>query len=240
MGKGLTDYRAYLNTPWGKLFYRIALAQLGELRGKRILDFGSGFGITSDALAASNDVTAIEPNGEMADGASRVNMYRQIVGGAEKLASEKDGSYDVILCHNVLEYVEDRAAVMREFSRLISPDGSVSVIKHNHAGKVMQTAILANDLAGARALLDGADAESNCFGRIGVYGDGEVEAWSDGALRIADRMGIRIFFGLQPNEVKTGQDWSDEAFALEMSACRMSPYYDVAFYHHIIMRKDCP
>ena len=238
MERALSDYRNYTNSPWGRLYYRIVLAQLGTVCEKRILDFGSGFGITADALAASCDVTAVEPNEAMTGIASRHNRYRVITGGADVLSSLPDGAFDVILCHNVLEYIPDRAPVLREFGRLLSPGGFVSVIKHNHAGKVMQTAVFGNDAAAAAALLDGDRAESNCFGTIGVYDDGDLEKWANGTFRIADRMGIRIFFGLQPNEVKTSPGWADGAFALEMKACRLSPYYDAAYYHHLILKKD--
>ena len=52
-----------LNTlpPWEQLFKRVLWAQLGELRGKRILDFGSGIGVTASRYAAGNEVVAVEP-----------------------------------------------------------------------------------------------------------------------------------------------------------------------------------
>ena len=36
--------------------------------------------------------------------------YQQFVGSLDQLASLEDASFEVILCHNVLEYVEDRNA----------------------------------------------------------------------------------------------------------------------------------
>lgn len=36
--------------PWEQLFKRVLWAQLGDLRGKRILDFGSGVGVTACLL----------------------------------------------------------------------------------------------------------------------------------------------------------------------------------------------
>lgn len=37
--------------PWEALMKKIVWLQLGEICGKRILDFGSGLGITADYLA---------------------------------------------------------------------------------------------------------------------------------------------------------------------------------------------
>lgn len=64
---GNINVQAYLdtvNTPWGKLFYQLVWHNL-DYKGKKILDFGSGFGIIADYLAKNNEVTAIEPNKEM-------------------------------------------------------------------------------------------------------------------------------------------------------------------------------
>lgn len=46
--------------PWECLMKRIVWKQLGEIRDKKILDFGSGIGVTANA--EHNDVTAIEPD----------------------------------------------------------------------------------------------------------------------------------------------------------------------------------
>ena len=61
------NIQGYLDTvdmPWGKLFYHMIWHNL-NCENKKILDFGSGFGITANYLAEKNEVTAIEPNEEM-------------------------------------------------------------------------------------------------------------------------------------------------------------------------------
>lgn len=50
---------------WEKLAKVIIWKQIGELKGKAILDFGSGTGITANHFAADNQVTAIEPSENM-------------------------------------------------------------------------------------------------------------------------------------------------------------------------------
>ena len=50
---------------WERLLKKIVWKQLGEIEGKRILDFGSGAGITANHFAKSNYVTAVEPSKEM-------------------------------------------------------------------------------------------------------------------------------------------------------------------------------
>jgi len=48
--------------PWECLMKRIVWKQLGDIRDKKILDFGSCIGVTANYLAEHNDVTAIEPD----------------------------------------------------------------------------------------------------------------------------------------------------------------------------------
>ena len=50
---------------WERLLKKIIWAQLGEIKGKEILDFGSGEGITANHFAKNNNVVAIEPWSEM-------------------------------------------------------------------------------------------------------------------------------------------------------------------------------
>lgn len=49
---------------WEKLQKEMTWHQIGELSGKRILDFGSGNGMTADHYAKNNEVIAIEPDEE--------------------------------------------------------------------------------------------------------------------------------------------------------------------------------
>lgn len=72
---------------WEKLAKVIIWQQIGELKGKKILDFGSGKGITADHFAADNQVTAIEPSEDMLANQVNTNGYRQIVGSTDELKS---------------------------------------------------------------------------------------------------------------------------------------------------------
>ena len=50
---------------WERIFKKIVWQQLGNIEGKKILDFGSGEGIIANYFAKNNDVIAIEPSEEM-------------------------------------------------------------------------------------------------------------------------------------------------------------------------------
>ena len=71
---------------WERLFKKIVWKQIGNLEGKKILDFGSGEGITANHFDKKNDVTAIEPSEEMLSDAWKDNEYNQIVGDVNALS----------------------------------------------------------------------------------------------------------------------------------------------------------
>ena len=85
----------------------IVWEQLGNIEGKKILDFGSGEGITANHFAEKNDVTTIEPSEEMLSNAWKDYEYTQIVGDINALDTFNDETFDIIICHNVLEYIDD-------------------------------------------------------------------------------------------------------------------------------------
>ena len=220
--------------PWEQLFKRVLWAQLGALRGKRILDFGSGMGVTACHYGAENEVVAVEPSQECVDKRWQEHPYRQIVGSTEVLRQMADGSFDVIFCHNVLEYVPDREEILRQFHRLLKPEGFVSLVKHNRPGRVMQMVVLLNDFEKAHALLDGADGLAADYGTIRYYEDEDVT----GNFRIKDTYGIRTFWDLQQKQdCHTDPAWQEKMIAAELRVAQLPPYRDIAFFHHLILEK---
>lgn len=49
----IQGYLDTVNAPWGKLFYKLVWHNI-DCNGKKILDFGSGFGLTADYFAKNN------------------------------------------------------------------------------------------------------------------------------------------------------------------------------------------
>ena len=88
--------------PWELLLKRILWSQLGDIRGKKILDFGSGTGVTDCHFAADKDETAVEPCRQSVDERWMENGYTQLLGSTEVLRGMEAARFDVIFCHNVL------------------------------------------------------------------------------------------------------------------------------------------
>ena len=230
MATNIQAYLENLQQPWGQIYYDILFEQLQDIKGKRVLDFGSGFGLVANHLAQDNEVLAVEPNEEMVALRGQDHPYQQFVGSLDQLASLEDASFDVILCHNVLEYVENRKAVLKEFTRLLKPGGMLSIVKHNEVGRVLQTVVFENDTRKALALLAGQDLETHSMGLAQAYN--LDAAFVDLGLEVQNYQGIRVFYGLQDNRFKGQEGWRESMLQMELAVCQEPPYRDMAFFQH--------
>ncbi|MBQ4057617.1 MAG: class I SAM-dependent methyltransferase [Lachnospiraceae bacterium] len=211
--------------------------QLGEIRDKKILDFGSGIGVTANYLAKHNDVIAIEPDEDSIKERWVDHPYTQIVGSTDELRQFDAETFDMIICHNVLEYAEDRADIVKEFARIVKADGKISIVKHNRAGRVMQMVVLLNDFDHAHSLLDGKDGMAAKYGAIRYYEDTDIEKWCP-ELVIKKTLGMRTFWDMQQNqEIHKDVAWQNKMIEIEMRVSDMDEYKEIAFFHHLMIEK---
>lgn len=228
----ITELRA-----WERLLKKMVWQQLGEPEGKKILDFGSGEGITADHFAAHNSVVAVEPSEEMLRNRWEDHIYEQIVGDVSKLSELENHSFDLVICHNVLEYIDDKKQIINELHRLLKTGGTLSIVKHNRPGRVMQMAVLLDDMEKANDLLDGKDSAASKFGTIRYYEDKQISEWNPG-LKLTDTFGIRTFWDLQQNQEKhESEEWQAQMMQLETRVSQIEEYRNIAFFHHMLFTK---
>lgn len=225
-------------TDWDRLLKRILWTQLGDIKGKKILDFGSGEGITANYYAKDNEVVAVEPWEEMLQNRWQDYDYVQLQGDISAVAEMQENSFDMVFCHNVLEYIDDKEQVVKKLCRVLKPGGVLSIVKHNRAGRVMQMAVLLDDFDKAHDLLDGKDSAASKFGAIRYYEDNDVERWAP-SLRLEKNFGIRTFWDLQQKQEKHGLDeWQEKMIELELRVSQMEEYRNIAFFHHLVFGKE--
>lgn len=224
-------------TPWELLQKKMTWEHLKYIHNKKILDFGSGNGMTADHFAIDNEVIAIEPDEKMLQDRFTKNNYMQVKGDMKELKSFQDESFDVILCHNVFEYVCEREEIIKEFSRILKKNGNLSILKHNKVGRVMQMVVLLNNFEHANELLAGENGNSLQFGSINYYEDKEILEWSD-KFELERILGIRTFWGLQQNqEVQKDKTWQEQMLKMELKVSELEEYKSIASFHHVILRK---
>src|SRR5438874_11538401 len=161
---GVAKYAAYLETPEGQLRLDLAFANLKDFlpqatRSLLALDLGCGTGAIAVRLARLGlHVTLLDTSLPMLDFAKRAAREAGVTerialkhADAAELANLFHGeSFDVILCDNILEYVDDPRAVLRIAARALrGPSSIISVLVRNQAGEVLKAALTDGDLAAA-------------------------------------------------------------------------------------------
>ena len=233
----IQQYKQMLEQPWGKIQYEITFAQLEHIKERKILDFGSGFGLVSQFLAKNNEVVAIEPQQEMLFAYSN-NSYEKILGSLEQVKKFESESFDIVLCHNVLEYIDENCRVnyLAELKRVLKRDGKLSIIKHNQVGKIMQSVVFSNDVDQALDLLNGNEFKSVSFSQGTTYTIDELLQMSK--MKLENYQAIRTFYSLQMNEVKMKDNWLEKMTEIELAVCDLYPYKDISFLQHVWLVKE--
>jgi len=222
---------------WELLQKQITWNQLNFIHNKKVLDFGSGRGITASYFASDNEVLAIEPDSKILSERITDNEYTQIHGDIQNLKEFEDESFDVILCHNVFEYTLDREDIAKQFARILKKDGVLSILKHNRAGRVMQMVVLLNNFEHANELLEGKNGKTEKFGDIHYYEDMDIVKWSND-FKIEKILGLRTFWDLQQNQdIHKDEKWQKQMIAMEEMVCEREEFKAIASFHHLILRK---
>ena len=102
--------------------------------GARVLDFGAGVGTFTDLIARRAEVVAVEPDGEFIprlrarfESNPRVTVVHGDDGELEPL-----GTFDSVVCLNVLEHIRADEAVLGRFAGCLAPGGHVLVLVPAH------------------------------------------------------------------------------------------------------------
>jgi S-adenosylmethionine-dependent methyltransferase len=152
--------------PWYRLKHHQVQANLAAHLPPpplRILDAGGGNGLDSLPLAARGyDVLIADYSAAMlADAATRAGaagltqrVQLREVDLAALGSALGDETFDVVLCHNVIQYLADTPALLHELAARLQPGGWLSLISVNRFSAVYAAAFMRQDLAGAAAQVD--------------------------------------------------------------------------------------
>ena len=231
--------------PRSSLLNKLAWAQLSdiiELKNLKTLCFGIKDDGMAKNLAKNNEVIIPEPKFVLEEMRYENDYTKLVQDKIENLKDFDDGSFDVIVCHHILEYSpeNERIKIMKEFSRLLKSNGILSVLKNNGAGRIMFKVVCVNEIDYAENLLDGG-YNTTPFGKVVLYNPEDLTEWGDN-LKIEKILSIQTFYGLvqiydMEGRMKHEPDWLNKMFDIEMKVADTEPYKSIALFHHVLLRK---
>lgn len=216
----------------------------------RVLDVGMGQGTQALRLArAGHKVTGVEQDPAMVAAARAAlgaepegiqGRVRIVEGdGRETGVHFLPGSFDVVLCHGVLMYVEEPDALLAGLARMLAPGGLLSLLVRNADALAMRPG-LAGDWAGAMAAFDSTQYRN----RLGLEARADrLDAVSASLAGIAAPLhawyGVRVFTDNAADDAAVPGDAELAALlAAEERAGRSDPYRRVAALLHVCGVRD--
>ena len=141
---------------------------------------------------------------------------------------------DLVICHNVLEYVDSPSDAMTAIAAVLRPAATVSVLAANAVAAVLHRA-LAGRFTEARQLLE----TEGAAGTPRRFTLPALTALIEGAgLRAGEAHGLRIFSGLVPGALLDGDaggaGGTEALRALEAAAAASPPLRDIAAQLHLL------
>lgn len=241
----MIELRARTAVVWSVLRNEVDRAQTAAPGiGLQVLDVGGGSGVFAVPLAQlGHMVTVIDPSPDALATLSR----RAIAGGvADRIVAVQGdsdsvfdlvprASADLVLCHSLLEVVDDVAATLAIVAAAARPGGCLSLLVANRAAAVLARAI-GGHLAEAEVALadaDGrwgpADGTPRRFDRESL-----VATLAAAGLVVEQLHGVRVVADLMPGALADGAGAS--LCHLELALSGLAPYRDIATQLHLLAR----
>ncbi len=249
----LAAWRRNQDQPWNRLRYLLVEVNLHQLIGAgaawRVLDVGAGDGRDALPLAQhGHTVLLLDRDAAMLAEAERcaaaLNISdrirtRQVDVSAGDLPLDP-GSYDLVLCHNLLQYLPDPTPLLHAMGRLLRPGGWLSLLIPNPASETLRLALQQHDLVAACASLT-ATTHRNHFYGVEMHLR-ELPAWcdllSDAGFEAIDYAGVRCVNDyINADAIKFSEAGFPQLLALETALGRRSPYREIARLWQITARK---
>lgn len=187
MAAGSTAHYTFKHSPYSS--HAILPARLPEAgQGRRVLDVGCADGYLGTILAAQGyRVTGVErPGGTTADFPPSVELVEaDLDAGLPRL----HGSYDYILCADILEHLKDPLALLRQLAARLAPGGALVASLPNSGNIYFRWTILRGRFP---------SHDKGLFDRTHLH----FHTW-DGWLALFEAAGLRID-GVHPTGIPVG------------------------------------
>jgi len=223
-------------------------ASAGDAGPLAVLDLGGGSGVFAVPLAElGHAVTVVDTSPDAlatlqrrAREAGVADRVTAVPGDVERMPDEIPLSgYDLVLCHGLLQIVDDARATLATVAGRVRPGGCASVLVTGRAATVIARALGGHPATALRALADadGRWGESDVLRRR--FDTEEIQTLVSAAGLVVEAVhGARIFADLVPGALLDGVPGAADALReLEVAASALPPYRDIATHLHVLARR---
>ena len=258
-GEQASAYRGYLDSPPGRLREEIAWRRVSCLIERtwgsppvsiKVLDVGCGTGELALRLATKGfQVVLLDAAKEMCSMAQRqaetlcqscAHPPRIVHGTVEEASTLFEaGSFDLILCHFLIEYLPDPSPALAAIRRVARPGGLLSMISLNRWQEALRLAIRDHRFAKAQEALTRTTSTDSLFGiqRRAFRREDLKALLEDADFEIEEEGGISIFIDYLAKEAIDDPSSFASLLNLEEEAGKHYPWKDVARYLHLFGRR---
>lgn len=215
------------------------LAEALPERPLRVLDVGAGLGHMGAWLAAQgHEVTLAEPAAPMLAGARERFAEAGLEGtfiqaSWQELAEQPDGqTYDLVVCHAVLEWLADPAAILPALAQWVAPGGWLSLAFYNRDALVYRN-LLKGHFRKLKA--DSLAGEKQSLTPQTPLDPRALEAQLAEAWRVESRSGVRVFHDYMPADFQAKASTAD-LVAMELEYRRHPAFAGLGRYLHWLCR----
>lgn len=212
-----------------------------------VVDAGGGTGSLAVPIASlGHRVTVVDPSPDSLAALARraaearvTDRVRAVQGEAADLLGVLGATAaDVVLCHSVLEFVDDPRLALEAMASVLRQGGALSLVGANRHAVVLAK-VLGGHLAEARAILDDPppgwvadDPLPRRFTAAQLRG-----AIEDAGLVVLAEQGVRVFADLIPGPYADEPGAADAVLDLESAATQHPTFRALATQIHLLARR---
>ncbi|MCW8885037.1 MAG: methyltransferase domain-containing protein, partial [Motiliproteus sp.] len=160
-----------------------------------------------------------------------INLHHATI---EQFCQQSAGGYDLLICHAVLEWLEQPQQLLQTLLKKLNTGGTLSLMFYNQHSLVLRNALRGNLRKVKRADWRGDGQGLTPYQPLDP--DLLYQWLADEGFKIEERSGIRCFYDYLP--IKVRQTYAfDDILELELNHYRQQPYIHMARYIHVIATK---
>lgn len=239
--KAADKWKNFKQLPWNRMRYEITNKLLLEEIDRKelsILNIGCGDGVETmllDDLNASHTLVDYSHNMlEEADDFLKLNDFKSAYqckqSDIKEIKSKLNIKFDLILFHNVIEYIEKPQQTILDLKGLLKDHGILSLRHLNRYTNICAPAAFENNLDKVMEYLNSPFMNSSFGVPIHTYTGEEITGFLEEAgfndIKRYGLMSLNAF--ISNNEIKYDESFYKKQLEIEVSLLQKFPYYHMA------------